>query len=113
MSDSVVVQFVRFEAKAFVREYFFTVREASCEPRQFTLTIANEAFVSHRARYQDAPDICSLKLRRELVIDPSQPSKTCFSISDAELDEYRNAHTHKPLRKLFPRKAHQESRSLE
>ena len=116
MSDNVVVQFVRFEAKALVREYTFTVREATNEPREFTLTIANEAFVSHRARYQDAPDICSLKLRRELVTlatDANQHSKTHFRVSDEELDEYRTAHTHKPLRKLFPRKAHQEARTSE
>ncbi len=113
MSDNIVVQFVRFEAKALVREYTFTVRETMNEPREFTLTIANEAFVSHRARYQDAPDICSLKLRRELATDANQHSKTHFRVSDAELDEYRTAHTHKPLRKLFPRKAHQESRTLE
>jgi hypothetical protein len=112
VSDNVIVQFVRFEAKALVREYTFTVREATSEPREFTLTIANEAFVSHRARYQDAPDICSLKLRRELATDAVQPSKTHFRVSDAELDAYRTAHNHKPLRKLFPRKAHAESRSL-
>jgi len=37
-----------------VREYTFNVREAGSE-REFTLSIENAAFVSHRARYQDAP----------------------------------------------------------
>src|SRR5258708_26165169 len=104
MSDNVIVQFVSFEAKALVREYTFTVREATNEPREFTLTIANEAFVSHRARYQDAPDICSLKLRRELATDVRHPTKTHFRVSDEELDQYRDAHTHKPIRKVYVRK---------
>jgi len=108
VSDSVIVQFVRFEAKASVREYTFNVRATASEPREFTLTIANEAFVSHRARYQDAPDICSLKLRRELATDANYPSKTHFRISDAELEDYRSAHLHKPLRKAFSRKSAKE-----
>ncbi len=108
MSENVIVQFVRFEAKSLVREYTFTVRQALGDPREFTLTIANEAFMTHRARYQDAPDICSLKLRRELASDASHPTKTHFRISDAELDDYRNAHTHKPLRKVHARKAEHE-----
>jgi hypothetical protein len=100
MSDNLVVQFVGFQAKEQVREYSFMVRETACEPRQFTLTIPNEAFISHRARYQDGPEICSLKLRRELVLDPNQPSKTCFIVSDAELDEYSNTRGHKLPRKF-------------
>ncbi len=101
MSESLIVQFVSFEAKAQVREYTFTVltRGPAVEPRQFTVTIANEAFESHRARYQDAPDICSTKLRRELSSDASYPKGTHFRVSDAELENYRSAHTHNPLRK--------------
>ena len=54
MSDAVIVQYRGFEVKTLVREYTFNVREAGSE-REFTLSIENEAFVSHRARYQDAP----------------------------------------------------------
>ncbi len=39
MSDSVIVHFVGFEAKALVRQYNFHVRQASSEIREFTLTI--------------------------------------------------------------------------
>ena len=99
MSHPFIVQYIGFEAKALVREYIFSVREAANKPREFTLTIANEAFVSRRARYQDAPDICSLKLQRELATPTNHPPKTHFRISDAELDDYRAAHTHKPARR--------------
>ena len=98
MSDKVHVQYIGFESRGSVREYTFRVMEASSEPRQFTLTIANEAFVSHRARYQDAPDICFLKLQRELASDARRSLETHFSITDAELENYRTAHTHKSAR---------------
>ena len=94
MSDNPHVQYVGFEAKASVREYSFSVWEVWDEPQEFKLTIANEAFVSHRARYQDGPDICSLKLHHELVTYANHPPKVHFGISDAELENYRETHSH-------------------
>jgi hypothetical protein len=55
----------------------------------------NEAFNSRRVRYQDAPDICSLKLRRELATFANHPPQTHYRISELELDDYRNSHTAK------------------
>lgn len=98
MSDNVIVQFVGFQSKPLGREYTFTVREREMEPREFTLTIANEAFDSHRVRYQDAPDICSHRLHRELASSENHPVKSHFRLSDEELDEYRTAHLSKPLK---------------
>ncbi len=97
-----MVQYVGFEAKALERVYIFSVREAPDEPREFTLTIANEAFVSHRVSYQDAPNICSLKLRQELAIQGNHPMETNYRISDAELDDYRNSSLPKTARKFYP-----------
>jgi len=96
MSDNVVVQFVGFEAKALVREYNFYVRQASSETREFTLTIVNEAFNSRRVRYQDAPEICSLRLHRELATySKPSPRKHITVSAKIDLDEYRNAHAPK------------------
>src|SRR5258708_13547191 len=95
MSDNVIVQFVGFEAKALVREYNFHVRQASSEIREFTLTIVNEAFNSRRVRYQDAPEICSLRLHRELATYSNCPPQAHYRISEIDLDEYRNAHAPK------------------
>jgi hypothetical protein len=108
MSETIFVQYVGFKAKPLVREYSFTVRESATEPRDFTLTIANEAFDSRRARYQDAPDICSLKLRRELTTYANNPPKNHFRISDAELEDYRIAHSPKSTRPLYARKTPQD-----
>jgi len=96
MTENVNVQYVGFEAKALVREYSFLVRHASSEAREFSITIVNEAFTSHRVSYQDAPNICSLKLRRELVVFSNDPPQTHYRISEAELTEYRESHAPKP-----------------
>lgn len=101
MSDTVIVQYVGFEAKPLVREYTFSVREPAGEPREFTLTIPNEAFDSHRARYQDGPDICSHKLLIELAGGAHHPPKTHFRISDIELETYRSAHAPKTQRSPY------------
>jgi hypothetical protein len=54
VSTAVIVQYLGFQAKPLSREYTFNVRGGG-EEREYTLNIANEAFVSHRASYQDAP----------------------------------------------------------
>ncbi len=108
MSNSVIVQFVRCEVKAQVREYTFTVREPETVPRDFTLTIANEAFSARRARFQDAPDICSLKLHRELAASENHPPKTHFRLTDLELDDYRIAHSPKSQLSPYSRKPKQD-----
>ncbi len=100
MSQTLYVQYVGFEAKPLVREYTFAVREGESEPREFTLTIANEAFDARRARYQDAPQICFLKLQQELATSANHPPKTHYRVSDTELENYRDAHApaHKAAR---------------
>src|SRR6202043_1218463 len=96
MSANIIVQFVGFQSKPLFREYTFTVRHPSTEPEEFTLAIPNEAFDSRRVRYQDAPDICSHKLHSELAAAENHPADSHFELSDAELDDYRVTHTHKP-----------------
>lgn len=108
MSETAIIQYVGFESKALVREYSFLVREPPSEPREFTLTIVNEAFDSHRVRYQDAPDICSLRLHREMAAYANHPPKTHYRISETELDEYRDSHAPKSARSLFSPKPARE-----
>jgi hypothetical protein len=90
MTDLIVVQYVGFQVKALVREYTFAVREAPADALHYTLSIENEAFVSHRARYQDAPEICSLKLHRELDTHANHPPTMSFCVTDAELATYQD-----------------------
>lgn len=107
MSIGIIVQYVGFQAKPLSREYTFHVRGAG-EEREFTLNIANEAFVSHRARYQDAPGICSERLQAELAAHENHPEETEFVITSAELDSYRTTRMPKSPRNLYGRPAQQD-----
>jgi hypothetical protein len=101
MTDTVVVQYVGFQSKDLVREYNFAVRDAPDEPLQYTVSIANEAFTSHRARYQDGPEICSLKLHRELAAFANHPPTTHFCITDAELAHFHDDRKPKSARGFY------------
>lgn len=103
--SEVIIEYHGFKARPLVREYMFSVRAVATELREYTLTIPNEAFESHRARYQDAPDICSLRLRHELAANANDLPKTHYRITDAELDEYRSTHGPKPGAKRLAPKA--------
>jgi len=94
MSDAIIVEYKGFSAKPLTRQYTFRVRAAGSE-REFTLNIPNEAFVSHRASYQDAPGICALRLHLELATFSNNPPVAHFDISAAELDRYRESRTPK------------------
>ena len=96
MSDAVVLQYVGFESRGEVREYAFTLRGTDGASSEYFVTIANDAFVAHRVRYQDAPDICSLRLHREFATPTDHSPSTRFSVTDAELADYRDAHAPKP-----------------
>ena len=95
VSDTFVLQYVGFENRGAVREYAFTLRGSAGTSTEYFVTIANAAFVAHRVRYQDGPDICSLRLHREFAAWVDHPPSTRFSVTDAELAEYTNAHAPK------------------
>jgi hypothetical protein len=96
VSDALVLQYVGFATKGAVREYAFTLRGTDGAYSEYFVTIANDAFVTHRVRYQDAPDICSLRLHREFATRTDHPTSTRFSVTDAELADYQDAHAPKP-----------------
>ena len=97
MGENLNVQYVGFESKALVREYSFVLRRALNETTGFTLTIGNEAFDSRRVRFQDAPEICSLRLHRELAVFGEQTPHANYQISEKDLDDYRSSHAPKRL----------------
>jgi hypothetical protein len=103
-SKNIVMQFLGFQSEAAFRTYTFTVKEGAEEPREFTVAITQECFNSRRLRFQDAPDVCSIRLRAELAAHENHPLQSHFEITAAELDDYRTAHTqvrrsafHRPL----------------
>jgi hypothetical protein len=66
-----------------VREYSFVLRESAIDSHEITFTILNEAFTSHRLSLQNGPDICSLKLHRELADSANGPLQTHYRISES------------------------------
>ena len=88
------VEYVGFAARGAAREYVLRVRSvASDKPLEFILVIPHEAFTSGRARYQDAPEICFLKLQRELLACAEGLPEPRLVVTDAELADYRRAHS--------------------
>src|SRR5215469_1919370 len=91
----IVLPYVGFETKGTDREYTFGLRGSGGESADYIVTIANDAFLAHRVRYQDAPDICSLRVHREFAAKTRHPSYTRFCFTDAKLTEYKDAHAPK------------------
>jgi hypothetical protein len=104
MTDEFVVQYVGFTSRDLAREYSFVVRRPSGELREYIVSIGNEAFVSHRARYQDGPDICSLRLHRELISNGDSSPIVPLCVTDSDLVDYRNDHSPKPAKRFQPPK---------
>jgi hypothetical protein len=72
------------------REYILCAKlgTASCE---YTVWIPNSAFAAGHALFQDGPDICYQKLRRELA-DVELSEGQSVQVTESELLEYRTAH---------------------
>ena len=109
VSDKIVLQYVGFEAKGAVREYAFTLRGSGGKSSEYFVTIANAAFVDHRVRYQDAPDICFHRLLREFATRTGHPPSSRFSVMEAELADYKDAHTPKSKPNVSAHRADKES----
>ena len=70
------------------REY--TLRATNQAPRLFVLLITHQHFQAGRARYQDGPDLCCLKLTRALMDNaPDFDQDSTMVLTAAELAEYR------------------------
>ena len=95
MANEPKPQYVGFTVNAKTREYQLQVARPDGEPHQFTVAISNKAFLAKRVRYQDAPEICFLKLQRELEESGDGIPARHLTVTDAELEEYKAAHTPK------------------
>lgn len=98
VDQPIVLQYLGFETKGAFREYAFNLRGPGGESSPYFVTISNEAFSAHRARYQDAPAICSLRLQREFASQAALPPFSTILVTDAELAHYMDAHTPKTKR---------------
>jgi hypothetical protein len=97
MLENINVQYVGFEARGLVREYRFVVRGAANHTNDYFFEIENESFSSRHVRFQDAAEICSLRLHRELAASGNQPARSHFRIGIAELADYCKSHSPKAV----------------
>ena len=99
---SAQIEYVGFTSRLEMREYTVRVRMAG-DFRDIRLAIPNEAFLSGRVRYQDAPEICFLIVQREVLACEGGLPGTELCVTDVDLAEYRTAHTpKKPQRRPRP-----------
>jgi hypothetical protein len=93
------VEYVGFSSGEAVRTYNLRVILISGEVHHFVLLIPNDAFLSHRIRYQDAPEICYLRLQRDLIACGARMPPDRQTITDDDMELYRAAHAPKPSRR--------------
>jgi hypothetical protein len=97
------VEYLGFTADERERDYALRVWSASGGSHDFHVAIQNQAFLAHSLRYQDAPEICFLKLQRELVAAGDQLPALRLAVTAAELEDYRTSHAPKaPKRRPKP-----------
>lgn len=95
------VRYLGFESTAAGRDYSLLVRQGEVSAR-VTVRIPHAAFAGHLTRYQDAPDICFLKVQHELALHDNQPPGETLVVTDSELAAYRSAHEKQPGRRAKP-----------
>ena len=94
------IEYVGFVSHGSSRHYTLRVRLPLGETHDVTLVIRNEAFLAHRLRYQDGPEVCYLKLQRTLAGDSERPPLSPQDVSDEDLELYRLSHTAKATLRL-------------
>jgi hypothetical protein len=91
------------------REYMILARLAD-EEREYVVAIEQAAFAARRVSFQEGPDICFQRLRRELLGQALVPLPQ-LTITEGELAAYRTAHAPVATRRagpLLPRPARPE-----
>ncbi len=87
--SGISMEYVGFTSTEEAREYAFHVRFSPDDSRDYVVAIALAAFNSRRVRYQDGPNICSSRLKRELTANPGVPTGSSFLIEESELDDQK------------------------
>ena len=86
------VSYVGFKNLATSREYTFRVTQVDGTSNDFLFAVSNDAFLTHHVRYQDAAEICFLKLQRAVVAsDPALPAAR-QALTEQDFEDYRLAH---------------------
>jgi len=80
---------VGFTVEGTNRVYSFSVNGSSDGPRQFTVGILSESFVTARLKFQDGPSISFQRLKGELDQETQDClAKTHLTISGHDIEDY-------------------------
>jgi hypothetical protein len=97
------VAYVGFKSIPSAREYTFRVIQADGTSHDFHIAVSNDAFLSRNVRYQDAAEICFLKLQRALIACEPGQLPVAQALTAGDFEEYRLAHAARtPARRLGP-----------
>lgn len=91
------IQYVGFSVAATSRIYGFRVIDAPEKIREFTVTVQLKAFGSTLLKFQDAPGLCSARLKRELEGETQESrAEPRLRIEEQDIREY--------IGRYYPRK---------
>lgn len=99
-----LIQYLGFIVARNARCYNFRVVDRPGEEREFTIDVALESFRLTTLKFQDGPDLCFTRLKRELSEEAETPhSKTSVTISEQDIQiyiehQYPRKGTHKKAR---------------
>jgi hypothetical protein len=83
------IQYVGFSVVAASRIYSFRAIRAPQEVREFTVKVQSETFRTTPLRFQDAPDVCLARLRRELDQETAEShAKLHLVLGKEDIQEY-------------------------
>jgi hypothetical protein len=83
------IQYLGFEQNLQCRTYSFRVIETLKQDREFHLSVDNQALSASRFKFQDIPDLCFSKLKRDLAVETQeQVVPLRIRVSEEELKQY-------------------------
>ncbi len=87
------IQYVGFNVAPSSRTYSFRVTAAPEETREFTVKVQSGAFRSTPLKFQDGPDICFARLKRELGRETQElRAEPHLHIGEEDIHEYLRLH---------------------
>ena len=86
------IQYLGFTQDLKCRRYSFRVIETLKPDREFQLSVENQAVAACKFKFQDIPDLCFSKLKRDLASENCEFVPLRSSVSETELNQYISDH---------------------
>ena len=86
------IQYLGFEQDLKCRRYSFKVIETLKQDRDFQLSVENLSVVACKFKFQDIPDLCFSRLKRDLASENGEVLPLRSFVSETELNQYIAEH---------------------